>query len=445
MRVLINLLSAVVIGFNLLLSPIRASSTIHYDPLVGSILMETQPDRWLNWIAALSGEKSVVTADGEGRILTRSSFVLFDPQRKPSAFDYLKEELTQLGFVEGQDFKVHTYNFPYGDRYPEKNWKNLILTFPGSDPMLQNERVLMVAHLDSISDEELTLAPGADDNASGTAGLLEAAAVFRHYRFSRTINLIWFSGEELSRVGSEHFVADYAEWLPNIVGVINLDMFAFDWDNDRCFEIHAGVLPGSQKLGGFFEEVIDIYHLDLTFDLIDDETAYPFSDHKPFWDNSVPAVMVFENGFYQPEKTCKNADRNTTYHSISDTLTYINPDTGFSILKSALSAVAHLAVPEEYCFSKILHVYGISKSGFIFLNWEQMPTASAYQIWALEENQWVLWDTTSDTTSDTTWYSPDNGKHFQVVAISSSGCQSYPVKIDFGSLEKNPLVEKANK
>ena len=331
MRVLINLLSAVVIGFNLLLSPIRASSTIHYDPLVQSILMETQPDRWLNWIAALSGEKPVVTADGEGRILTRSSFVLFDPQRKPSAFDYLQEELTQLGFVEGQDFKVHTYNFPYGDRYPEKNWKNLILTFPGSDPMLQDERVLMVAHLDSISDEELTLAPGADDNASGTAGLMEAAAVFRHFRFSRTINLIWFSGEELSRVGSEHFVADYAEWLPNIVGVINLDMFAFDWDNDRCFEIHAGVLPGSQKLGGIFEEVIDIYHLDLTFDLIDDETAYPFSDHKPFWDNSVPAVMVFENGFYQPEKTCKNSDRNTTYHSTSDSLTYINPDTGFSI------------------------------------------------------------------------------------------------------------------
>ena len=434
MRAIFHLLSLVALGLNLLVSPNLPFFAIQYDPLVESILTETQPDRWLDWIASLSGEKPVKTAQGEGRILTRSSFVLFDPQRQPSAFDYLQEELGQLGFVKDQDFKIHTYNFPYGDRYPEKNWQNLILTFPGSDPQLQNERVLMVAHLDSISDQELTLAPGADDNASGSAGLLEAAAVLRHYQFSRTINLIWFSGEELSRVGSEHFVEDYAEWLPDIVGVINLDMFAFDWDNDRCFEIHAGVLPGSQKIGFIFEDVIDLYRLDLTFDFIDDETAYPFSDHKPFWDESVPAVMVFENGFFQPGKTCNNADRNTTYHSTSDTLTYINQDTGFSILKSAIGTAAHMAVPEGYCFAEISQVSGFSKSGFIYLEWSPLPTASAYQIWILDEGQWVL----QETTSHPSWFSPASGKIFRVVAIDRWGCQSYPVMVNIANQEKNP-------
>ena len=220
-----------------------------YHPDVADMLAETQQFRWVRWIEALSGVRPVKTSEGEGNILTRSSLVMFEPDQAPDAFTYLIETLQGMGFQENRDFEIHTYNFPYEDRHPDRNWKILILTFPGTDPLLREEKVLMVAHLDSISDQETILAPGADDNASGAAGLLEAASVLRHYQFERTIHLIWFSGEEYSRVGSEHFVEDYADWLPDIVGVINPDMFAFDWDNDHCFEVHAGTLPGSQRIG----------------------------------------------------------------------------------------------------------------------------------------------------------------------------------------------------
>lgn len=150
------------------------------DPQVAALLDGMSQARWVSWIGDLSGEREVTTDFGEGRILTRSSFVMFEPGQRPSAFQYLQDELEEMGFRLGEDFQIHSYDFPFKDRHPERNWKNLILTFRGSDPDLAEERVLMVAHLDSTSDQERTLAPGADDNASGAAGLLEAAAVLRH-------------------------------------------------------------------------------------------------------------------------------------------------------------------------------------------------------------------------------------------------------------------------
>ncbi len=352
------------------------------DPGVESLLTEMSQERWVNWIGSLSGEQEVHTDFGDGRILTRSSFVMFEPDHVPSAFQYVQDELEGMGFKSGEDITIHTYDFPFEDRHPERNWKNLILSFPGKDPKLASERVLMIAHLDSTSGQETTLAPGADDNASGSAGLLEAATVLRHYQFKRTVNLIWFSGEEQSRIGSTHFVSDYQDWLPEIVGVINLDMFAFDWDEDRCFEIHAGTLPGSHRIGQCFLEVIEAYDLDLSFDFIDDDTAYSLSDHNPFWLEEVPGVMVFENGYYQEGKTCGVADRNYAYHSTADTLTYINEATGFSILQASLAAAAHMAEPLR--FDRQIN------SGVNILNQDPPPNAELNQVWGLNGPRWYL-------------------------------------------------------
>jgi leucyl aminopeptidase len=417
---------------HLFITPSLSPSSNGYDPTVNKILSESDQTRWLDWIAELSGEVPIQTAEGEEKILTRSSFVLFEPGYSPSAFDYLEDELISLGFIEGRDYEIHTYDFPYGDKYRDRNWKNLILTFQGSDPILKDERILLVAHLDSTSNQELTLAPGADDNASGSSGLLEAAAIFRHYQFKRTLSLVWFSGEEQSRLGSEYFVSDYVDWLPNIKNVINLDMFAFDWDNDRCFEIHAGVLPGSQQIAETFEEVIRVYDLELTFDLIDDHNAYPHSDHKAFWDHGIPAVMVFENGFYQADGVCGNADRNTAYHSTNDTLAYINPDTGYSILKAAIATTAQLAVPLGGCFSESPQVKGFNALELNIMVWEPLENADFYQIWASANQEWDL----LEETKGTTWYMPgahsEKAQQFRVIAWSETGCQSQPVLISPG-------------
>ena len=422
MTKLVYILSAAI----LLISPISATSSLScgFDPLVADLLAETRTERWIHWIAALSGEQPVQTDLGEGRILSRSSYVLFEPDRIPSAFNYLQEELAAMGYVKGVDFEVHTYDFPYAESHAERNWKNLILTLHGSDPEREEERVLLVAHLDSTSDQERSQAPGADDNGSGSAGLMEAASVLRHYNFDRTIHLVWFSGEEQSRRGSEYFVEDYADWLPDIVGVVNMDMFAFDWDEDRCFEVHAGTLPGSQQIGSCIESVIEAYDLNLTFDFIDDERAYKLSDHYVFWLNEIPAVMVFENGFYQEGETCGTADRNYSYHTTADTLTYINEDTGFSILQASIATAAHMAQPVGQCFSESVQVDGYSDLERIYLSWETIENAEKYQVWVGEgEHKQFLGE-----THGSEWIYPllGNGPAgtYQVVALSSERCQS---------------------
>ncbi len=398
--------------------------TCEEDPRVESLLDEMHQVRWVHWIRALSGDLPVTTESGSGRILTRSSLVMFEPDQIPSAFQYLQDELEEMGFISGEDFSIHTYDFPYEDRHWERNWKNLILSFPGSDSELAKERVLLVAHLDSTSGQEQVLAPGADDNASGAAGLLEAASILRHHQHKRTINLIWFSGEEQSRVGSKHFVADYQNWLPEIVGVINLDMFAFDWDNDRCFDIHAGTMPGSQQIGQCLKGVIDAYDLDLTFDFIDDDTAYSLSDHGPFWQADVPAVMIFENSFYQEGKTCGVADRNYAYHTTADTMIYINKETGFSILQAALAAGAHMAAPLGPCFSNSLKINARNNSRNFLISWNPLPNASKYQVWRINGARWRL---AGETISPRWLLDPGelNMPH-RVVAVTEGGCQSTP-------------------
>jgi hypothetical protein len=412
------------ICLNLILSPLK--STGDYDPLIAEILNEGSQDRWVSWIAALSGAVPISTDLGEAVIQTRSSYVMFEPDQTPSAFQYVQDELQALGFKEGEDFLIHTYAYPYGERYPERNWKNLILTFPGEGPSLKDERVLLVAHLDSTSEQELELAPGADDNASGAAGLLEAAARLGHYSFDRTIHLVWFSGEEQSRYGSKYFVRDFEDWLPDIVGVINLDMFAFDSDNDRCFEVHAGALPGSQQIGLDMAAMIDLYDLDLRFDFIDDETAYTLADQYPFWEAGVPAVMVFENFFYQEGETCGNVDRNARYHSVADMLSYINQDTGYAILQAAIATLAHIAGPVQACFATQLQAFSYSEFETVTLNWSALEGASSYQIWIDEGRGWHMLDEIgglrwAHSTSD-----EERDADYMVIAVSDSRCQSIP-------------------
>lgn len=412
----------------LLISQFSASAEVlsDKDPIVAEILSETDQTRWMDWIGALSGAEPVHTSTGDGKILSRSSYALFEPDHVPSAFIYLQDELHGLGFKKDVDFEVHTYDFPYSERYWERNWKNLILTFPGSGSDSEQQRVLLVAHLDSTSDQETTLAPGADDNASGAAGLLEAASVLRHYQFEHTIHLVWFSGEEQSRRGSEYFVQDYAAWLPEILGVVNLDMFAFDWDNDRCFEVHAGMLAGSQQIGNDIADAIDSYDLNLTFDFLDDERAYRFSDHEPFWDLGVPAVMVFENGFYQEGKTCGNADRNYSYHTTADTLTYINADTGFSILQAAIAVTSHMAGPIAPCFTEPPRPKTYTDLQRIYIHWDSVPSADAYQLWIVNN---TVRNFVGQTTG-TNWVLPiqENSRtwRYEVVALSQTRCQSLP-------------------
>jgi hypothetical protein len=118
----------------------------------------------------------------------------------------------------GLDVEFHEYE-------QEGIKRNVIATLPGAgDP---SRIVYVTAHFDSKSEDSFNHAPGADDNASGTAGLLEAARVLSRYPFWYTIRFAAFNGEEQGIRGSLAYVRDIVEQGEDVVGCFNLDMIAY--------------------------------------------------------------------------------------------------------------------------------------------------------------------------------------------------------------------------
>jgi len=84
---------------------------------------------------------------------------------------------------------------------------------------------------------------------------MEAARLFRFYKFDRTIKLIFFTGEEQGLWGSEAYVSDHPAEMDSIIGVVNLDMFGYDNDKDMCIELHVGTRTDSNMVGTCFTAV----------------------------------------------------------------------------------------------------------------------------------------------------------------------------------------------
>jgi hypothetical protein len=109
---------------------------------------------------------------------------------------------------------------------------NVVGILEGSDPVLKNEAIVIGAHYDHLGrGGEGSLAPkegdvhhGADDNASGTAGVLELARIFAAQRPRRTIVFTAFSGEEEGLLGSNYYVNNPPIPLANTIAMINMDM-----------------------------------------------------------------------------------------------------------------------------------------------------------------------------------------------------------------------------
>jgi Zn-dependent M28 family amino/carboxypeptidase len=276
-------------------------------------------------------------------ITTRGNFSMFSGQENALAYPYILQTLQEWyphTWIEEDEYHFTYFSSPY-------TWKNLVLTLPGETR--PHEMVILSAHLDSTSPTSSQLAPGADDNAGGAAALLEAARVFQTLHFERTIRLIWFTGEELGLVGSSAYMKDHP--TSNIVGVINMDMFSYDSDNDHCFELHVGTLPQSDAVGQCFAQTIAAHQIPLKFDYINSPHALSSSDHGSFWAANVGAVEVGENFLtYGTPGGCVGADQNPNYHKATDTIEFLNLEYGFAITQAALATVYAMAGPVDKPF-----------------------------------------------------------------------------------------------
>ena len=206
---------------------------------------------------------------------------------------------------------------------------NTIARLPGASSA---PRLLVTAHLDSINQVggPAASAPGADDDGTGSAGVLELARVLASAGAAADILFVLFGGEEEGLFGSKQFVAAGQGFSPGAVaGVINMDMIGSDNTLDKPgVPQFTALIEGSEVSRSVVEKLsasAGVYTgLDVTVSFSPHD-----SDHVPFIDAGMPAVLTIEG----------EDGVNHAIHSANDTMDRVKPDLAVEILKMNLATI----------------------------------------------------------------------------------------------------------
>lgn len=184
---------------------------------------------------------------------------------------------------------------------------NVILTLQG----YRTDGPVFVAgaHYDSVAREPgATQAPGAEDNASGAAAIIEMARAVAQYPTDATFVFVAFSGEEQGMVGSKYHVQHLAgtSFAHRIRAVFIMDMIGYSGDAELDCLLETKDTQNNQALVSHLANMAAIYAPDLSLSAT---TSYWGSDHAPFLDNGYSGVLTMENDY----------EDYPYYHSMSDT------------------------------------------------------------------------------------------------------------------------------
>ncbi len=223
---------------------------------------------------------------------------------------------------------------------------NVLGYIEGTDPALKNEVVILSAHYDHLGKRDTSIYYGADDNGSGTSGVLEIATAFAKAKEEgsgprRSVLCLLLTGEEKGLWGSKYYTSHPIFPLENTVADVNIDMIGRVDDkhlNDPAYIYVIGSDRMSTALHAINEQVNTAYThltLDYTYNAKDDPNRYYYrSDHYSFAEKGVPAIFYF-NGTH--------AD----YHKPSDTIEKIRLDVMAQRARLAFHTAWELANRDE--------------------------------------------------------------------------------------------------
>lgn len=208
--------------------------------------------------------------------------------------------------------------------------KNVVGLIPGNDPVLKNEFVVIGAHYDHLGfggegsgsriPDTLAVHNGADDNASGTAAILELAQKLAYNRSSlkRSIVLVAFGAEEMGLLGSQYFTSNSLVDLKNVEIMLNFDMVGKLNENER------GVMVAGTGTAVEMEEMLKNYELNTDLVFNHSPEGYGASDHASFYASGVP-VLFFTTGAHPDYHTPADDANKINYEGEKDVLDYAYP------------------------------------------------------------------------------------------------------------------------
>lgn len=220
---------------------------------------------------------------------------------------------------------------------------NVVATLPAYNSGNDVKIYIVCAHYDSKASKEkswnhvISPAPGADDNASGVAAMLEIAKILGSTRCRNEIRFIAFDAEEIGMLGSKHYAKLAKEQQLNIEAVINLDMIGYNWNFDVVDVVSN---HPSSWIADYLPIVSEWYELDLKVSKIID-TTIDYGDHKAFLDAAYNAVMLVENAM--PGWSDADYHANEFYHTYKDTYDKVNIELVRKITQLVLASVYQMA------------------------------------------------------------------------------------------------------
>ena len=257
------------------------------------------------------------------------------PESLRGTADYLRQQFTSLGL------STVSHEFSAWGRI----YENVIATTP-HDRDSSAAPLILAAHYDTVIGS-----PGADDNASALAVLLDVARQVVNVRLQRPVRLIAFCLEEENLLGSRAYAAHLTSTQQSILGAIVLECVGYTRDEEGSQKIPPGVPVTVPTVGNFLAVIGNQGSHALTMvveqamksripvvplvvpgngELLPDTRR---SDHTSFWEQGFPAVMLTDTANF----------RNPNYHQPTDTIETLNLDFMGQVADGVVAAVVELA------------------------------------------------------------------------------------------------------
>ena len=312
------------------------------NPLVQQVINNVSIDSLTQFVNELSGEVPV-TVNGQPVTIT-SRF--YSSSTNDKAADYIKAKFEYYGL------QAYNQNFSSG--------RNVYAVQPGTTN--PDQVYIICAHYDDMPSSGL--APGADDNGSGTAGVIEAARALRNYEFQYTIIYAVWDAEELGLLGSAYYAANTSL---NILGVINMDMIAWDSNNDNVAEIHTKNIANSVALKDSMLMINSDYSIGIQPSVVN--PGLTASDHASFWNYGYTAILLIENYY---------GDFNQYYHTSNDLISHYNFPYFEKCSKLCIGTLALMAKVEGALPVELTLFTGKWDGTNVNLNWQTASELNNY-------------------------------------------------------------------
>ena len=228
--------------------------------------------------------------------------------------DYSPLNIAKQGMEGYQTYQLKDISIKMGFDVEEADetptW-NVVGLLEGTDPAMKDQYITLGAHLDHVApDTKKRIRNGADDNASGSIGVMEIAEAMVMSPGKRPVLFILYGAEEAGLLGSNYFVNHPPVELKQIKANINLDMIGRS--DHRNKETRAHYVVGSERLNSGLRKLIEKVNSETVkwpLDFKNAENMIGNSDHKNFLDKGIPVAFFFSGVHKDLHRFSDDADK----------------------------------------------------------------------------------------------------------------------------------------